>query len=52
MYQNDNYEACIALLNDCLILAPNIPMLYSNRGIAKFNLHQEFDAIADLNNSI
>ena len=52
MYQNDNYEACIALLNDCLLLAPNIPMLYSNRGIANFNLHRELDALKDLNSSI
>jgi hypothetical protein len=52
MYKNDNYQTCIALLNDCLVLSPKSPILYSNRAIARFHIHQQFQAFQDLNSCI
>lgn len=52
MYQVGSYQACLALLNDCLLLHPECSQLLNNRGVTHAHLHHIPDAIEDLQKCI
>lgn len=52
MYREGNYEACLALLNDCILLEPARSILFSNRAIANFHLKEIAESFCDLNLSV
>ena len=51
-YNQGQYQACVALLNDCLLFSPSSSPLLSNRALANYSLEHFVEAINDLRQSI
>lgn len=52
MYCQGNYEACLALLSDCLALDFDRSIIYSNRAIANYHLKQMENSFEDLEQAL
>jgi tetratricopeptide (TPR) repeat protein len=52
MYCQGNYEACLALLSDCLALGFDRSIIYSNRSIANYHIKQIDNSFEDLEQAL